>query len=425
MENVARRNGNGQSEKGETMFVGCDVGSEKHAAAIMNVDGNVLEKLRKVYNTRKGFEFLTRKMNHWAKMEGAERICFGFEPTGHYWKPLAHYLVQHGVEVFFIKTTALGAMRELTDSTNSKTDDRDAVTLAHLVRENKVLKSPVPEGTWRELRGLAKHRETLREGHSALLSRLRAWIDTFFPELSGAFSSIDAVGLRRLLEEAPSPEDLTRKGQEWLSLNLKRWMRKGRTAEKKAKRIMDAAMESIGIPVLPGDRRRLSGILVLLEHYAQELKTTEKEMERALHETGYAQILLSFPGVGVVSAATLLGELGNPANYENAGEWVSMAGIDPSEWSSGKRKSRRKISKKGRPLLRTTLYFMAMAAVGNCSELEAYHSRRKGDIESGKLKLVPKQLLFAVAIKELRMLFAMCRDRSMYEPRHLPMRRAA
>lgn len=425
MEKIACGNGEGQSRKERVLFVGCDIGSEKHAVAILDGEGKLLESLKQVYNNRKGFEFLDRKMNHWAERTGAGTIRFAFEPTGHYWKPLAYHLAGQGVEVFFIKTTAVGAMRELTDSSPSKNDPRDALTLAHLTREGKVLKSPPPEGVWRELRGLAKHRETLREGHSALLSRLRAWIDTFFPELAGAFSSIDAVGLRRLLEEAPTPEDLMEKGADRLSANLKRWMRKGRTAEEKAKKLIDAARDSVGLPALPGDRRRLSGILALLAQYAVELKATEAEMERALRETGYARILLSFPGVGVVSAATLLGELGNPANYQNAGEWVSMAGIDPSERNSGKRESRRKISKKGRPLLRTTLYFMAMSAVRCCPQLDAYYSRRKGDIESGKLKLVPKQLLFAVAIKEVRMLFAMCRDRRMYEPSHVQLRRAA
>jgi transposase len=415
----------GQSDQEKILYLGCDIGSASHAVAIVNQEGKVLERLGKVYNNRKGFEFLLKKIDHWAKRTGADRICLGFEPTGHYWKTIAHYLVGHGVEVFFIKTTAVKAMRELTDSTPSKNDKRDAVTLAHLTREHKTLKSPIPEGIWRELRELSKHRETLKECRSALLLRLRAWIDTFFPELAGLFSSMDAVGLRRLLEEAPSPKDVTGKGISWLTLNLKRWMKKGKTAEEKAKKIMEGARESVGLPLREGDRERLSSLLRLLECHNQEMKTIEGQMEGALYETGYAEILISFPGLGVVSAATLLGELGNPTNYENAGQWVSMAGIDPSEWNSGKRERRRKISKKGRPLLRTTQYFMALNAIQNCTELKAYYHRKKEDIESARLDLEPKQLVFAVAIKQTRILFAMCRDRRMYILNYLKLKRAA
>jgi transposase len=112
----------------------------------MDSSGTVLEKLPKVFNTLKGFEFLEGKINYWEERTGAATIRLGFEPTGHYWKPLIHYMCNRGVEVSFIKTTAVKAMRELTDSTQSKNDKRDAVTLAHLLREGKVLKSPPAEG---------------------------------------------------------------------------------------------------------------------------------------------------------------------------------------------------------------------------------------------------------------------------------------
>lgn len=188
---------------------------------------------------------------------------------------------------------------------------------------------------------------------------------------------------------------------------------------------MQAAQESVGLPVRQGDRVRLQSLLGLLEHYKKELRTLEREMERSLMETGYGEILLSFPGVGVITAATFLGELGDPANFDDARQVVSFAGIDPSEKSSGKKESRRKISKKGRPILRTNIYFMVLGAICHCPELRTYYQKRKKDIESGKLDLKPQQLMFAVAIKQVRILFAMCRDRSLYNPDYREMKKAA
>jgi transposase len=416
---------NGQRPDASILFVGCDIGSKHHAAAIMDSSGTVLEKLPKVFNSLKGFEFLEGKINYWGRRTGADTIRLGFEPTGHYWKPLIHYMCCRGVEVSFIKTTAVKAMRELTDSTPSKNDKRDAVTLAHLLREGKVLKSPPVEGVWRELRDLVKHHRRLTEENGALLQRLRTIIDTFFPELTGAFCSNKAVGLWRLLEEAPFPEDLIARGPEWLSSNLKKWTRRGKGAEEKADLLMKAAAESVGLPVRHGDRVRLQSLLGLLVHYRGELASLEQEMERVLMETGYGEILLSFPGMGVITSATFLGELGNPANFENANQVVSFAGIDPSENSSGKKESRRKISKKGRPVMRANIYHMALAGIRHCPELKAYYAEHRSMIESGRLNLKPQQLLFAVAIKEVRMLFAMCRDERPYIPGYLQMKRAA
>ena len=109
MGNVALDCGIGQCREEVTLFVGCDVGGSQHAVAIIDGAGTVLEKLDRVYNHRKGFEFLLGKIKHWAKRTGAKRIQFAFEPTGHSWKPLVHFISEQGIEVFFIKTTAVPA----------------------------------------------------------------------------------------------------------------------------------------------------------------------------------------------------------------------------------------------------------------------------------------------------------------------------
>lgn len=425
MDKVARNIGNGQSEKEEVLYVGCDIGSEWHAIAIMDEEGEILEKLRRVYVNRKGFEFLLGRINHWKERRGATRVQFGFEPTGHYWKTMVDFLKARGIEVFFIKTTAVKAMRELTDSTPSKNDDRDAVTLAQLLREGKRLKSRPAEGIYRELRDLVRFRQRLVEAQSAHLLRLRSIIDTFFPELFKTFPDTTAVGLWKLLDQAPFPQDLLDKGLCWLTAHLKRWTRREKSARERAKSLMEAAESSVGLAPGKGDRARLTTLLALLEAYRGQIRLIEAQMDEVLEQTGYAEILLSFPGIGQTSAATLLGELGDPANYENAKKWVSMAGIDPSENSSGKKESRRRISKKGRPLLRINLYFMAMSAVRHCPELKSYYMARKEDIESGRLDLVPNQLLFAVAIKQMRILHAMVRDRMTYQPVYQELRKAA
>ena len=425
MGNVALGRGIGQCRDIATLFVGCDVGGSQHAVAIIDSTGELLEKLDQIYNSRKGFKFLIGKIAHWVKKTGAERIEFAFEPTGHYWKPLVNFISAQGIEVFFIKTTAVKVMRELTDSTPSKNDRRDALTLARLLLERKVLKGPPCEGIWRELRELVQYRHKLAEAQVEFLLKLRVIIDEFFPELMEVFDRLKAVGLWRLLNEAPFPGDLVALGHEWLVVHLQKWTKRGKTAVEKAEALMEAARDSIGLPVLPGDRRRLESVLRGLEHYKHELRVVEKEMKRVLMETGYGEILLSFPGIGVVSAATFLGELGDPANFEGASQVVSFAGIDPSEKSSGKKKGRMRISKKGRPLMRTTLYFMAMSAILHCPEVKAYYQRRKREIDSGELDIKPMQLVFAVAIKQVRILFAMCRDKQAYRPDYRELKEAA
>ena len=63
---------------------------------------------------------------------------------------------------------------------------------------------------------------------------------------------------------------------------------------------------------------------------------------------------MSIPGLSAVGAALLLGEVGDPARYKNAKEWVKLAGLNLVENQSGKQKREgKRISRIGRPVLPT------------------------------------------------------------------------
>ena len=74
---------------------------------------------------------------------------------------------------------------------------------------------------------------------------------------------------------------------------------------------------------------------------------------KALADTGYGEIILGIPGIGVVTAASLLGEIGDPMRFDHPRQICKMAGYNLIEDSSGKNKSGTKISKRGRKNLRS------------------------------------------------------------------------
>lgn len=64
-------------------------------------------------------------------------------------------------------------------------------------------------------------------------------------------------------------------------------------------------------------------------------------------KTEEAKYLMSIKGVGVISAAIVLGQTGSFGNYSNAKKLEKLAGLDLIENSSGKRIGQKGISKRG------------------------------------------------------------------------------
>jgi transposase len=83
----------------------------------------------------------------------------------------------------------------------------------------------------------------------------------------------------------------------------------------------------------------------------------EAEMDKYLGEIPYSRSILSIKGIGTITAAGLIGEIGDFRQFHTISEVMKHAGLDLYEISSGKHKGEKHISKRGRHLLRKILFF--------------------------------------------------------------------
>lgn len=135
-------------------------------------------------------------------------------------------------------------------------------------------------------------------------------------------------------------------------------------------------------------------------------------MAKALFETDVGKHLLSIPGVGIVTAAGFLGEIGDPQNYVSWRQIQKLAGLNLVENSSGQHKGKRGISKRGRSGLRCLLYQASLTLVATNPEFKAlYHHFCHR--EENPLK--KKQALVAVASKLIRVMFGLIKSKSYYD----------
>lgn len=400
-----------QRIKRTTLVIGMDIGNEFNAMCLMNKDGEVLSKYQRIYNTKKGFDFFSKIIEDTKKKKGFKDVLIGMEPTGHYWRKIAYFAQEQGYEVRFVRTTALRHQRELDESSSAKSDVRDAVTIANITREGKYIDTVIEDGVLRQLRTLAHVRERIQRYNTGSKHALKAVIEDYFPELKGIFWSMKSKGLWAVLERCPFPMDVIELGIKGLTELIAKSTRRKESAAKKAAELYKAAKETIGLKQVGiADRYRVKMYLEEVKRSEEQLKEIEDQMKKLLKEIPYAKYIQSIPGVGALSCAVFLGELGNPFNFTNPKQIIKYAGYDPQENDSGQSIRRKRISKKGRWMLRKYIYFMSMRAIHRSKFFREYYQRKLGSSNRYGDSLKKKEALCAVAIKLIKVIFALLRD---------------
>ncbi len=119
-----------------------------------------------------------------------------------------------------------------------------------------------------------------------------------------------------------------------------------------------------------GDRRRLghiskqgNSLLRLLDELEPRIGELTASVQREAERHPEAQLLMSHPGVGAITALAFVLILGDPGRFTNGKKLASYLGLVPSEESSGDRRRLGHISKQGNSLLRFLLVEAAQAAV--------------------------------------------------------------
>ena len=94
MKNASRSNRKLEDITYKTIVVGIDIAKSRQWARFVDYRGLEIGKAINFNNDREGFEYIVAEIQAKIKMFDAEKVVVGMEPTGHYWKPLANYLMK-------------------------------------------------------------------------------------------------------------------------------------------------------------------------------------------------------------------------------------------------------------------------------------------------------------------------------------------
>ena len=160
---------------------------------------------------------------------------------------------------------------------------------------------------------------------------------------------------------------------------------------------------------------RIQSRIKLLTKQEQEIRAEIAALVATEEEIKKTMILLrSVTGVGLLTAATVLGETNGFELIRNRRQIASYAGFDVKEKQSGTSvKGKPKISKKGNKYLRRAMHLPALAAIRNDERFKAVFTRI---VSKNGIKM---KAAVAVQRKLLEMIYTVFKTQTKYEKGYL------
>jgi hypothetical protein len=126
---------------------------------------------------------------------------------------------------------------------------------------------------------------------------------------------------------------------------------------KRAKTLCNAAEKSIGqCNGMQAAEYEMSLLLADYDYKMAQYNATIAEMERLCQQIPESEKLLAIKGIGLITVAGFLAEVGDLRRFESPRQIQKLAGLSLREHSSGKHKGQTTISKRGRSKLRAVLF---------------------------------------------------------------------
>ena len=380
-------------------FCGIDVAKHKHAVLVVDDTGQIIRPAFSIDNNRVGFERLSTVLAQFS-----EPVSVGLEATGHYWLALYDNLCQQGHPVTVINPLQVSAYRR-SGIRKVKTDATDAFWIADFLRIANLRPTDQALPVILQLRDLSRFRFWLVDQIGDCKRKMLCILDRVFPEYESLFSSVFLKSSRALLKEAVSAQEIADFDLTELTDLLHRASR-GRFDRTKAEAIQAAARQSVGVGFLvDAVRVQMHCLLQQLDLLQEQVAQLEQAMAELMDQI--PQYITSIPGIGPVTGAAILGEVGNVQRFESVEKLVAYAGIDPTVYQTGQfQASEAHMSKRDSPYLRHALWLAATVAVRHDPELEAFYEtkRKEGKHHGTVIGAVCRKLLarIYVILKEQR-----------------------
>jgi transposase len=338
------------------IFVGLDVDKKSYAVNVRDHD---------IVNRSKTMPAIPKVLVNYIRkrFKGKKVICaYEAGPTGF---GLYDYLVDEGIPCLVVSPVSIPkAKNEI-----AKTNKIDARKLAEYLKYGKLRSIHVPVGEYRELRHLLRVREKYATQRKVSKQRIKAL----------------------LLQESLDIKDVNRAWSKEYEENLKEMETKGTVRYR-----LEMLLEDLEYA-----RRQLALAHKTLREFCKGREKIEK----------YRELLQTIPGIGFITAFSILGIVGDPGKLENAKQLAAFTGMIPWERSTGEEVNKGCITHMGNKVLRSMLVEAAWVTIRVDTRLnQFFHRVRNRNHPRG----ASRKAIVAVARKMTQIIFGVLTEERAY-----------
>lgn len=385
----------------KVLIIGVDISKKFHVARAQDFRGLEFGKGITFDNTLGGIQQFLQWKDALLENEKKTKVIIGMEPTGPYWLPLARWLQEQGFWIVTVNPAHVKKSKELDDNHQAKTDHRDARVIAQLVKDGRFSEPNLLQGIYEELRNAKNIRKVIVTDLKRIKNMMSNWLDRYFPEYIEGYKNWESESFIYLLEKYQLPETLAKQDPNEVYEDVRKSFPRGVGGLKIAKLII-ASKNSIGIK--QGSRMAIKELDYLLKRYSEitsDIDEIEATIQSLCEELPEVQKITKIKGIGLTTASGIVAELGDIKKYQTPKQMTKMAGLALTENSSGQKKGKMSISKRGRKDLRKILY---QAIVGMIRTNPAFKQLYEYYRYRAKNQLYGKEAIIVLATKLLRII---------------------
>ncbi len=314
---------------------GVDVHNKFIVATILSSDGLKLQD--RFYTT---LDDLLR-FKHWLKENGCHKVAL--ESTGNYWLPIYHVLEG---SVNFILANAY----QIKHIPGRKTDTLDSEWIAEICLKNLISPSRIFCRDHRELRSLTRTRESLIKVRTKIKNKVTHELEAACIKLSLVLSDVFGKSGRHIVDGLLKGMDL----EEILE----------RIPSRKVKANKEEIRGTIQANLSPLQIFLIQSHLDMVDAITKQIAEIDSKILNQLSTRNEdMRIALSMPGMGFVSASTILAEIGDFRDFSSPDKLAAYCGLVPSVYQSAGKLINGHITKHGSPHIRSMIIEVAHAII--------------------------------------------------------------
>ncbi len=340
------------------LFVGLDV--DKNSFSFTIKDQWSMNKSKRIPSEPEQLHHYMQ--NHFAQ----KKVLYAYEagPTGYH---LHDYLTEQNEACMVISPLSIPKA----PNQKVKNNRLDSQKIVDELRAGKLTSIRIPQAQYRELRHLINQRENYVYTRKAAKQRIKALL--LYAHLDHALKDVE---------------------QNWSNQYIQ---------------ILKKLSCSLA------ERQRLDMLLMDLEYARKQTLLVLRQLrDLASHSTDIQnnmKYLGSLPGIGFITAITILGRIGDPQYLKNVRELSAFLGLVPSEKSTGDHVRYGSITHLGDRHLRALLIEASWSAIRKDKELDQFYHRIKNRHHP---KIGPRKAIVAVARKLTHRIYCVLKEQRLY-----------